>query len=38
MEERNYLALETRINPILDPLRSDPRFDAILQKLFVPNR
>ena len=38
VEERNYLALETRINPILDPLRSDPRFDAILQKLFVPNR
>jgi adenylate cyclase len=33
MEERNYFAFEIRINPILDPLRSDARFEALMQKL-----
>jgi hypothetical protein len=33
VEERNVLAFETRVNPVLDRLRSDPRFDALMQKL-----
>jgi tetratricopeptide (TPR) repeat protein len=34
VEERNWFALETRINPIYDPLRGDPRFAAAVEKLF----
>jgi tetratricopeptide (TPR) repeat protein len=33
-EERNWFALETRINPILDSLRGDPRFEALVEKAF----
>jgi len=33
VEERNVLAFETRINPVLDTLRSDPRLDALVKKL-----
>jgi adenylate cyclase len=38
VEERNWFALETRVNPIFDVLRSDRRFEAIMQRLFAPNR
>ena len=33
VEERNWFAFETRVNPILDPLRSDPRFEKIVASL-----
>jgi adenylate cyclase len=33
-EERNWLAFQTKVNPILDPLRGDPRFEALVQKAF----
>ena len=33
MEEPNWFALQLRVNPILDPLRDDPRFAKILEAL-----
>ena len=33
VEERNWFAFETRVNPILDPLRGDPRFEKIVASL-----
>jgi adenylate cyclase len=38
IDERNYFAFQIRINPILDPLRSDQRFEALMQKLPSPDR
>jgi adenylate cyclase len=32
-KERNWFALQLRVNPILDPLRGDPRFDKIVESL-----
>jgi tetratricopeptide (TPR) repeat protein len=29
VEERNWFALQLRVNPILDPLRNDPRFQKL---------
>src|SRR5438067_3906153 len=36
VEERNRLAFETKVNPTFDPLRSDSRFESLLQKVFAP--
>jgi adenylate cyclase len=33
-EERNWFAFQIKVNPILDPLRGDPRFEALVQKAF----
>ena len=33
VEEPNWFAFETRVTPILDPLRNDQRFDQILAVL-----
>jgi hypothetical protein len=35
IEERNWFALQLRVNPILDPLRDDPRFEKILESLVL---
>jgi TolB-like protein len=37
-EEPNWFALQMRVNPTLDPLRSDPRFEALVQKIFDETR
>jgi adenylate cyclase len=36
-EEPNWFALQLNVNPILDPLRGDPRFERLVQKVFSPN-
>jgi adenylate cyclase len=36
-EEPDWFALQMRVNPILDPLRSDPRFGEILDTLTLKN-
>jgi adenylate cyclase len=37
-EEPDWFALQMRVNPLLDPLRSDPRFEALLSQVFSKNR
>jgi TolB-like protein len=32
IEERNWFALQLRVNPILDPLRNDPRFQKLCEE------
>jgi adenylate cyclase len=34
VEERNWFAFQVKVNPILDPLHGDPRFNALVQKAF----
>ena len=36
-EEPNWFALQLHINPLLDPLQSDPRFRALLEKKGRPS-
>jgi len=38
LDERNWFALQTKVNPIFDPLRGDPRFEALIQKVFAGTR
>jgi TolB-like protein len=38
VEERNWFAFQIKVNPILDGLRNDPRFDALVQKVFDETR
>ena len=33
VQERNRLAWELKINPLFDPLRSDPRFEELMRKI-----
>ncbi len=33
VQERNRLAWELKINPLFDPLRSDPRFEELIRKI-----
>ena len=33
VEERNAFALEMKVNPLLDPLRGDPRFEKLVNKV-----
>ena len=33
IDERNWFAFHVRVNPILDPLRTDPRFEKIVASL-----
>jgi len=35
VEERNRFALEFKVNPVFDPLRSDPRFDGLITQIRV---
>jgi len=37
-EEPDWFALQMRVNPILDPLRSDPGFEALTRKIFAETR
>ena len=37
-EEPDWFALQMRVNPILDPLRSDPRFEALVSQVFSKDR
>jgi eukaryotic-like serine/threonine-protein kinase len=38
VEERTWFALQLRVNPLLDGLRSDPRFEELVQKVFAEKR
>jgi hypothetical protein len=37
VEEPNWFALQLKVNPVLDPLRSDPRFGEILDTVTPKN-
>jgi len=35
VEERNWFALYIKTNPMFDPVRTDPRFETLVQKIFA---
>jgi hypothetical protein len=37
-EERNWFALEIKIDPFLEPLRGDPRFEKLAHEIIPPDR
>src|SRR5213595_1761742 len=38
VEEPNWFALQLKVNPVLDPLRSDPRFESLVSQVFSKNQ
>jgi hypothetical protein len=38
LRKRSWFALQLRINPLLDSLCSDPRFETLVQKIFAETR
>jgi len=38
VEEPSWFALQLRVNPLLDGLRGDPRFEELVQKVFAETR
>jgi serine/threonine-protein kinase len=38
MEERDWFALQVGVNPMLDRLRDDPRYEMLVKKVVGPNR
>jgi hypothetical protein len=38
VEERNWFAFQVKMHPLLDGLRSDPRFEPLVQRVFGETR
>jgi hypothetical protein len=36
MEQQRRCSLEMKINPIFDPLRTDPRFEKLVNQIIPP--
>jgi eukaryotic-like serine/threonine-protein kinase len=37
-EDRSWIMCQLKVNPVFDPLRSDPRFDALLRRMNFPEK
>jgi TolB-like protein/Tfp pilus assembly protein PilF len=37
-EDRSWIMCQLKVNPIFDPLRRDPRFDALLRRMNFPEK
>ena len=37
-EDRSWIMCQLKVNPIFDPLRSDPRFQALLRRMNFPEK
>jgi hypothetical protein len=37
-EERSGSLPSLKVNPVWDPVRSDPRFEAFVQRVFLPKK